>query len=70
MNLSDLLLGKNRDLFLTDRNGIITHFLIANFLDIFDYDPLEAKLGFGNPENTTIPAKLYNPAYVKKNNIY
>lgn len=53
----------SRERLSTDRSGIVSHFLIANFPDIFTDDILEMEFGYGNPEYFTIPAKMYNQNY-------
>ena len=55
----------DRNLISTDRNGIITHFLIGNFPNIFTDDILERDFGHGSPENTTVPAEMFSPHYDK-----
>ena len=57
---------ESRKLWSTDRGGIISMLLIANFPDIFTDDVLEYDFGHGNPENATVPAMLYNPRYSEK----
>ncbi len=47
----------------TDRHGIITYFLIANYPDIFTNKVLDEDFGYGLPQRTTEPAKKYNPKY-------
>ncbi|WP_413363445.1 GTP pyrophosphokinase family protein [Lysinibacillus sp. 3P01SB] len=47
----------------TDRNGIITLLLIANFPEVFTDEVLDSELGFGNPKSATIPAMKFNPKY-------
>lgn len=45
----------------SDRNGIVTHFLIANYPNIFTNEALDQDFGYGNPQTVTVPAKKYNP---------
>lgn len=58
---------ESREKWSTDRSGIISSLLIANFPHILTDDVLEKEFGHGSPENATVPAELYNPEY-KKNN--
>jgi putative GTP pyrophosphokinase len=51
----------------SDRNGILTVFLIANFLEVFTDNVLDLQLGFGLPERATVPARLYNPNAANNN---
>ncbi|MBZ0170126.1 GTP pyrophosphokinase YwaC [Candidatus Methylomirabilis lanthanidiphila] len=46
-----------------DRNGIVALFIIASKLDILTDELLNDELGWGLPENATVPARKYNPQY-------
>lgn len=47
----------------TDLNGVVTLFLIGNYLETFTDDELNGRWGFGQPERATKPARIMNPKF-------
>nr|WP_286191017.1 hypothetical protein [Synechococcus sp. FACHB-909] len=47
----------------SDVNGIVTLFLIGNYLEVFTDEELPSRWGWGEPQRATVPAKQYNPKY-------